>query len=170
MDDAGFCEDADANLVDSASLENVSLIESSFNSVVAIHTRRRDGVDRSVDAVVDESNVAKERLIGEVECSVHVMRKAGNLTGVPGGPATGAVVFSLGAVYAVAFQISGRHDKETIDGFFGRMAPFTVWPYFRAHVAITAAAADVEVPILPLRKLVHGVETVTALDEQPITY
>jgi len=66
--------------------------------------------------------------------------------------------FSVKADYLVLFRLAGDHDRADAETFFTRVAPLSVWPYFRVHVAATATQANVTIPVLPIRKLVHRVK------------
>lgn len=60
------------------------------------------------------------------------------------------MTFEITAVYFVSFKIPGKHNKTDVKAFFSRTAPFAVWPYFRAHVAMIAAESGARLHPLPM--------------------
>jgi preprotein translocase subunit SecB len=98
---------------------------------------------------------AAEMLLGYIQCRIW-MNKASDKT-LETKPSLDEAfeksLFSISAKYFVAFKIEGSHEKGCVDSFYERTAPFTAWPYFRALVAQLAAAANLEIPVLPIKRV-----------------
>lgn len=148
--------------VERASLEAVSLQSSSFSSHHDFHDEQ-EAADKFIDQEVVEPHYDAKSgyLMGHVRCRVWMNKGADNAKSGEKSPDEyfATAIFAVEAKYLVVFRIPGEHKEETTTAFFNRMAPFSVWPYFRTHVSGIAAEANLEVPILPIKKLFQPVKS-----------
>jgi len=54
--------------------------------------------------------------------------------------------------YIVVYEIHGTPEGAAVDAFAKRVARFTAYPYFRAHVAELSSQAGLQLPPLPVIK------------------
>lgn len=153
MADVPAKQDDYTKAVERASLERISLRENAFR-VSADYRKHLKDADRFIDQTVHSPHFEKGLLIGTIECRVW-MRKNGDKA-EEGAELEGSI-FSIESRYVVVFKVPGEHSAETVEAFFDRVGPFSVWPYFRTHVAHIAAEAGIDVPILPIKKLFQPV-------------
>ena len=149
------------NVVSSASLEDLLLTFSVFKASLAFRASG-DDVERSADSEPINCMMDDGILIGEVQCNVLIEKAKGE---EQPGDREGDRLFSVDARYTVAFKVTGEHSQDAARAFFNKMAPVAVWPYFRSYVAALAASANVDVPILPLKKLVQSLKAVEGYEE-----
>lgn len=153
-----------ARVVKKALLEDVLLSASSFKASIE-YKANPAGVQRLLNSSVKNWHYEAGLLIGEVQCNVWINRAdaketdSGAIDTAIEEPNLDKCLFSVETLYTVVFKVPGEHRQETIKAFFDRMAPFAVWPYFRTHVATLASAAQMDVPVLPIKKLFQSVET-----------
>jgi hypothetical protein len=143
--------------VDQASLERISLRSSAFQLRLDEYRQNEKDAARFIDQEVSEPHFDEESkvLVGTVDCRVWMGKP--DQSGRDKEELFAESFFSVEASYAVIFRIPGDHSVETLHAFFIRMAPFSVWPYFRAHVAAIAAEANLRIPIIPIKKLFRPV-------------
>ena len=153
--------EAYSKAVEQSALENVVLVSSSFEMDPRVLTDN-DQLERYIDQRVTniEFDDQSQLLFGTVECRVWAClsgvenkRENEEAPSVP-------KLLALEAKYMVIFKILGEHDREVIDMFFRKMGPFTTWPYFRVHVAGVAAEAHIDLPVLPIKKLLFPIKSV----------
>lgn len=160
MADPQAKSDLYAKAVEQASLTDIMLTASTFAVSHEFHDFY-EGAQKFVDqSLVEEPHYDTEQglLVGAVRCRVWMNKGDYDLAEDEDDGAFHAAIFAVEATYGVVFVIPGEHDDETIRTFFERMAPFATWPYFRTHLAQTASAAGLEIPILPIKKLFHPVK------------
>lgn len=148
-------------VVDRAELQRISLSSSSFKvrgqfGAEIDRAKRFHHTTTSAPHIDDQSNL----IAGMVNCRVWMCKSAEpNDTSDSTSESSDEEILSIEAKYMVVFSVPGSHNKTTIEAFFKRMAPFSVWPYFRSHVARMGSEATINIPILPIKKLFAPVET-----------
>ncbi len=149
------------NAVQQASLLNLVMTQSSFEVTHELHEHKVAApkfITQTVlgSPVLDDDAV----LMGSVRCRVW-MNKADDVAEPKpeGDDAFDRGIFKIEALYGVLFKLPGEFDEQTLDTFFNRMAPLATWPYFRTHVAHIAAEAGLDIPILPIKKLLYPVKS-----------
>lgn len=162
---SGTLPDPYASVVSQASLLDVLLTATNMSADLSYRGQEEEDLDRSIDSSVVGCHCEDEILVGEVRCEVSI-RKSPQSDESDTNNAEGEALFAVSAVYTVAFGLTGNHDKSTVDEFFRRIGPLTVWPYFRSHVAMLASSASIDVPVLPVKKFVQGVENLLKLEEK----
>jgi hypothetical protein len=152
-----------SKVVKRASLENILLTASSFRVSHEYSQAVQDGVKRYLANSVQDTHFDAESnlLVGKVQCRVWMNRKGKE---ADHGPSEKSI-FSVVASYVVIFEVPGEHKQDVLNVFMDRMGPFSVWPYFRGHVARVASEANLDVPILPIKKLFQSVEAVSGYVE-----
>lgn len=152
--------DAYNNVVEHASLENILLTSSVFDLRHDFYDEE-ESIDRFIDQATSAPHFDEQSrfLMGSVQCRVWMNKQADNISErrLPE-EAFADSILSVTATYSLIFAVPGEHDSETLSTFFRRMAPFSVWPYFRVHVAQVAAESGIKIPILPIKKLFHPVK------------
>ncbi len=148
--------------VEHASLEVVRLVSSSFDVDPRFHDEGLE-IERFVTQNVRgfEFIETSRSLLGMVQCKFWVQRaseKTDDSAEDSKELAKEEKLASIDARYLVLFKVSGEHTAESLKVFFNQIAPISVWPYFRVHVASLSAEADLDIPPLPLKKLVHKVK------------
>ena len=147
--------------VEDATLETVRLVSSEYKMRSSFHDASTDRRTTNHEVSGFEFDTTRGVLLGTVRCRCSIKRQSseGSKTDStdPEGP-NAEPVFFVNADYLVLFRLVGEHDRKDVETFFTRVAPLSVWPYFRVHVATTAAQANVNIPVLPIRKLVHRVK------------
>lgn len=143
-------------VIDRARLMEVVLTSSEF-SVSHNFADEKEASDKFIDEDVMDLHYdpAEEMVFGYVQCRVWMNRASDNAPETKPSleEAIDKSVFSVQATYFVAVNVEGTHDEGDVKAFFERTGPFVAWPYFRAHVAQLAAAANYEIPILPIKRV-----------------
>lgn len=158
-------------VVADAQLKAIRLISSSFHVTPAFRAQAKN-LRRSIRQDVKGSHYdeAAGTLIGTVSCECWMGPKqedASKDVAPPPAPKDVAPLpapesdrqFSVQAEYVILFELSTQHDTDIAEAFFSRIAPISVWPYFRVHVASMAAEGGVNIPVLPIKKLLHRVKS-----------
>lgn len=152
-----------ARVVEDATLENIRLVSSSFK--ISPKFREDDHeVKRFIDQEVKgvDFDQAAGALVGMVRCRCWMGSDPKTGTGSTEVSSETdpqkASLLTINAQYVLLFKISGEHGSDSIATFFHRVGPISVWPYFRAHVAAIAAEGNVDIPVLPIKRLVHRVK------------
>ncbi|MEQ1707488.1 MAG: hypothetical protein ABL864_04070 [Terricaulis sp.] len=162
MSEGQSASDAYNKVVERASLENIVLTSSSFNVSHEFHAEE-ENADRFIDQMASRPHFDEHSklLMGEVRCRVWMNKATDSVRDGEKTPGQvfGDSIFSIEAKYGVVFKMPGEHNRDTLDTFFERMAPFSTWPYFRGHVAQVAAESGIDFPILPIKKLFHPVKS-----------
>lgn len=140
--------------VEHATLDVIRLVSSSFKVDPAFHDQEmKRFIAQEVQGV--DYNEETGSLFGMVLCRCWMAPKASDSEASAVSKDT--KLLSIDAEYIILFSVTGEHTKDTMQTFFNQIAPMSVWPYFRSHVASKAAEGHVEIPTLPLKKLVRRV-------------
>ena len=148
--------------VDDAQLVNIRLVSGSFKVSPSFRSSSPD-VERFFEQKTSapKYNAENRALIGMVSCRCWMRPKASSEATTPSDPngEEPEDLLSIDAEYVLAFRIEGEHDAQMLNTFFKKLAPLSAWPYFRTHVATVASEGGLDIPPLPIKKLMFRVKS-----------
>lgn len=127
--------------VDAAYLRNVRLVKSEFFIEPEGVVRDRSNWRQLYEFAFSSAEFDATRKILSSWIAAEAVCKVGRKR----------VVF-LRCQYLVAYSVEGAPTEEAAVMFAARVAPFTAYPYFRAHFAEVCSQAGLNLPPLPVMK------------------
>lgn len=148
-------------IVGHAELRQICLVRSEF-SVNPHYFELYEEADKFIENnILDEPAFVEDEgvLLGQVRCCLWMSHAELLDQHEPIEGLEKDRLLNIQADYLVAFDIPELAEPSLFSSFFKRTAVFSVWAYFRSHVATIASEAGIEVPILPIKRLHYPIDS-----------